>query len=131
MTVGLLIITHSGLGEALLDTARQILGHLPLTVRLLAVHEDEDPSECLSGARTLAAELDQGAGVLVLTDLYGSTPSNIANQLLDHPRLHVVSGVNLPMLMRVMNYPGLTVQDLVKKAVSGGKDGIIHCTVAS
>ena len=69
-----------------------------------------------------------GDGVLVLTDLYGSTPSNIACKLRRHGHVRVVSGVNLPMLIRVLNYPDLDLDSLKEKALSGGRDGVLSCT---
>ncbi|CAK0770012.1 hypothetical protein CCP3SC15_4060003 [Gammaproteobacteria bacterium] len=74
----------------------------------------------------MAGSLDQGDGVLVLTDMYGSTPSNIACRL-DSEKVRIVAGVNLPMLIRVLNYSYLSLEDLTNKAISGGRDGIIHC----
>ena len=81
------------------------------------------------GRETLAAigRLNRGGGVLVLTDLYGSTPSNIANRLAELDYVRVVAGLNLPMLIRVLNYSALTLDELMEKAVSGGRDGIIAC----
>lgn len=68
-----------------------------------------------------------GDGVLVLTDIYGSTPGNIANRLFDAHGVAVIAGINVPMLIRVLNYPDLSLEELVNKAVTGGHDGIILC----
>ena len=62
----------------------------------------------------------------VLTDMYGSTPSNIACRLTG-THTKVVAGINLPMLIRVLNYPRLTLTELAEKALSGGRDGIMYC----
>lgn len=124
MSVGVLIISHDGIGHALLDTANTALGQCPLEVRLLSASRDCDPDELLGAGQRLVAELDRGDGVLVLTDLFGSTPSNIATRLMLGGRVRIVAGVNLPMLIRVLNYPRLALDELVEKAVSGGLDGI-------
>lgn len=125
MSVALLIIGHEQLGAALLATAEQTLGSRRLPVEVLGVSRDCEPEQVLSEARKRVRRLDQGEGVLVLTDLYGATPCNIAMRLLDEPRVRVLSGVNLPMLIRILNYPGLSLDELVERAVSGGRSGIV------
>lgn len=124
MSIGLLIISHDDVGSALLETASHMLGQCPLKVELLSASRDADPDVLLNTGRDLVGLLDEGDGILVLTDLYGSTPSNIAKQLLDDDRVRIVTGVNLPMLIRVLNYPQLQLDQLAEKAVSGGRDGV-------
>lgn len=125
MKVGLLIISHDGLGQSLLDTVTNTLGHCPLEVRLLSVSRSADPDILIEQARRFACEIDHGAGLLVLTDIYGSTPSNIACRLQELPEVRVVAGVNLPMLFRIFNYPELGLDALTEKALSGGRDGVM------
>ena len=93
--------------------------------RLLMASRDSDPQELEHQAEEFVEALDTGDGVLVLTDLYGSTPSNIATKMMKKSFIRVVSGVNLSMLVRVFNYPSLSLEELAEKAVSGGQDGII------
>lgn len=125
MSVGLLIITHDGIGAALLGTATFMLNDCPLQTRLLTASRDCDPDELIADAIEEIATLDAGDGVLVLTDLYGATPSNIAQKLADQANICAVSGLNLSMLIRVLNYPDLDLKQLAERAVSGGKDGIV------
>lgn len=127
MSVGLLIITHNNIGQQLLETATIMLGTSPLATANLAIESDSDPEQSISHARTLLAEVNHGDGVLVLTDMYGSTPSNIANRLADNNDVTVITGINLPMLIRVLNYPRLNLNQLSEKARSGGHDGIMIC----
>jgi mannose PTS system EIIA component len=127
MAVGLLIITHNHIGEDLLGTARSMLGQLPLDTAWLAVSQAGDPDDLLNQALVQHRRLNTGDGVLVLTDMYGSTPSNIATRLLQQPKTQVIAGINLPMLVRVLNYPQLRLHELVNKAISGGHDGIVLC----
>jgi PTS system ascorbate-specific IIA component len=127
MSVGLLIITHNQIGEMLLQTATSMLGFCPLLAHTLPVTPKCNPDQLRDQARVLAQELDQGDGVLVLTDMFGSTPSNIATSLGQEGKIAVVSGINLPMLVRVMNYPHLSLERITTKAVSGGHDGILDC----
>ncbi len=124
MSVGVLIISHDGIGPALLGTATLMLNDCPLQAKLLTVSRDCDPDQLTEDAVEQIEALDAGEGVLVLTDLYGSTPCNIARKLTSKKHVHVVSGLNLSMLIRVFNYPKLTLEELSEKAVSGGKDGI-------
>ena len=125
MKTGLLLITHGNIGRDMLDTVTEILGTCPLHAQALAIPSDSDPDQLLETASHLCTELDQGGGVLVLTDLYGSTPSNIATRLLDRHRLSVISGVNIPMLIRTLNYPEMNLDALCEKAINGAHDGVI------
>jgi len=127
MSVGLLIITHNKIGQQLLETATVMLGSSPLKTASLAIECDCDLDQSITQAKSLLTEVDQGNGVLVLTDMYGSTPSNIANRLSDNNSVVVITGINLPMLIRVLNYPRLNLTQLSEKARSGGHDGIMIC----
>ncbi len=124
MSVGVLIISHDGIGPALLGTATLMLNDCPLQTKLLTVSRDCDPDRLAEDAIEQLDALDSGDGVLVLTDLYGSTPCNIAQRLTPQNHIQVVSGLNLSMLIRVFNYPQLTLEELSENAISGGKDGI-------
>lgn len=125
MSVGLLLITHVGIASNLLTTAKNMLGICPLSTRVLEVPLDTSPDDIISQAKTHINTLEQGNGVLLLSDLYGSTPSNIASQLVVNSKFKMVTGLNLPMLVRILNYPQLDLETMTLKAISGGKDGII------
>lgn len=128
MTVGILIIAHDNVGQALLDTAVHMLGICPLRTEVLGVDRDCDPDRLRQQSVASAGRLDTGEGVLVLTDMYGSTPSNIACGLAWPGRVEVIAGINLSMLVRILNYPALNLAELTAKAVSGGHEGIMLCT---
>lgn len=126
MTVGVLLMTHESMGAALVSAARHVLGRLPLSVEVQEVAADADPDTMLRTAVASARELDHGDGVLVLSDLYGATPCNIARRLPDlGVRMHCVSGLNLPMLLRVLNYPEQSLDELAQTAANGGRGGIV------
>ncbi len=127
MNVGLLLITHHNVATSLLETAQQMLETQPLTTRVLEVPLDHPVEDIIQQGEKYLQSLDSGSGVLILTDMYGSTPSNIAKQLCDSSNCRLVSGLNLPMLVRVLNYPQLDLESLSLKAHSGGVDGIIIC----
>ncbi len=129
MPVALLLITHDRVGEALLSTARKTLDADPLPSQVLSVDWCCEPKQLIQQARQQVAQLDQGEGVLVLTDMYGATPSNVACALSALPRVKVIAGLNLPMLIRVLNYPGLRLEELAQKALSGGREGIMDCRI--
>jgi PTS system mannose-specific IIA component len=126
MSVGILLLTHEAMGDALIMTARHILGRVPLMLEALAVPPGTDVDVALRDTAARARALDSGDGVLVMTDVYGATPSNIAEKL--HSlgiEAHRVSGLNLPMLLRVLNYPEQTLAELVQTAASGGRAGVV------
>lgn len=127
MSVGLFVITHERIATALVETAVGVLGRCPLRVDVLPIPAECDLEQITAVAREKCEALDEGDGVLVLTDIYGSTPSNIAGRLAESAGIAMVSGVNLPMLVRVMNYPQLDLVALTEKAVSGGRDGVLEC----
>jgi len=127
MSVGLLVITHEHLAENLIATARDMMGSERLRMLGLSVAHQDDMDEVQARAQECCRTLNQGDGILVLTDVYGSTPSNIACQLCKQLDSRVIAGVNLPMMMRVLNYPQLSLNELAEKALSGGRDGILVC----
>lgn len=127
MSVGILLITHKGIGSSLLAVATRLLRQLPLPAEAFEVAFDADPEAELPAASAALRRVDRGAGVLVLTDLYGATPSNLAARLarLGTP-VRRVSAVNLPMLLRVMNYAELELDELPAVAAAGARNGVIH-----
>jgi len=125
MSVGVLLLTHEGMGDALAETARHILGRLMLKLDAFSIPPGSDLDFALSGAAARVRALDTGDGVLVLTDVYGATPSNVATRLAPLGlHVHLVSGLNLPMLLRVLNYPEKALAELALTAEQGGRAGI-------
>lgn len=124
MSVSLLIVAHAPLGKAILEVVTGTLGNNPLRTEVQDIARDCEPDTVRKETRRLVDELDDGSGVLVLTDIYGSTPSNIACALLDKQNVRIVTGLNVPMLIRVMNYASLDLDALTEKAVTGGHDGV-------
>ncbi len=122
--VGILIVAHGRFGEALIHCCSHVLGRVPTHVAQLEVAVTDDPEAVLPRARALLAQVDSGDGVLVLTDVLGATPSNIATRLLSEGRVEGVAGVSLPMLIRALNYRDETLESVVDKAISGGCDGV-------
>lgn len=121
----MLIVAHGTLGESLIQCATHVLGSRPPLLTPLDVTERTQDG-MLAEAQRLIAELDQGDGVLVLSDVYGATPCNTACHLLVPGKVEGIAGVNLPMLMRALTYRNEPLDRLVIKAVSGGHEGILH-----
>jgi len=129
--IGVLVISHGAIGETLLASAEAILGKKQAQVATLGVSRSDDPDKVLARARSLAAQLDSGAGVLVLTDMFGATPCNVAARLLADGRVEGVSGVSLPMLVRVLSGRNGSLPAAVQRALSGGAEGVVHMNTDS
>ncbi|KRG46945.1 PTS fructose IIA subunit family protein [Stenotrophomonas panacihumi] len=126
MACGILLITHPGIGTSLLQVATTLLRQLPLKTEAFEVPFDADLDVLLPQASAALRRVDGGEGVLVMTDLYGASPSNLAGRLarLGTP-VRRVSALSLPMLLRVMNYPEQGLQDLPATAAAGTRNGAI------
>jgi len=124
--IGILIISHGTLGESLIHCASHVLNKRPVRVKQLGVTAQDDPTLLLPQARALVKELNGSEGILILTDMYGGTPCNIASKLVVPGKIEAVAGVSLPMLIRVLNYRDRDLQTIVTKAISGGCEGVMR-----
>ena len=124
MSIGILLITHPGIGSSLLHTVTRIMGRCTLPTKCLEVPVGAEIETLVGQAGEHLAALDSGDGVLVLSDVYGATPSNIAWRLGETGRAAVLSGLNLPMLLRIYNYPQDDLDTLCHKALEGATRGI-------
>jgi mannose PTS system EIIA component len=125
--IGLLIVSHGTFGESLIHSASHVLGRRPPYLRQLGVTVHDEPDAILPVAEDLVRYLDQGKGVLVMTDVFGATPSNIASRLLKPGRIEGVAGVNLPMLIRALTYrEEADLATLVAKSLSGATEGVVR-----
>jgi len=127
--IGVLIIAHGTLGEALVQAVTHVLGTKPPQFGVFAVSASDDPLLLLPKARAALETYDSGDGALVFSDLYGATPCNLAIKLAQPGRIEVVSGVNLPMLVRAFTYRTKGMETLVRKAISGGCEGVLHVEI--
>jgi mannose PTS system EIIA component len=127
--IGILIITHGTLGESLIHCASHVLNKRPPRLKQLGITAQDNPLLLLPQARALVKELDDGDGVLILSDIYGGSPSNMAAKLLIPGKVEGVSGVSLPMLIRALTYRDKSLQTIVTKAVSGGCEGVVRIPV--
>ena len=124
--IGILLITHGTFGESLIQNICHVLNKRPPLIGQLGVAAQDDPLDILPMAKLLLNEVDEGDGVLILTDILGATPANLALKLLEPGRVEGVAGVSLPMLLRALTYRKSGMETLLKKAISGGHDGVIN-----
>lgn len=124
-----MLVTHGNIGAIILQAAIEVLGVCPLTTSTVSVPADCDPGRVLEEAQAAVDSMNNGDGVLILTDMYGATPGNIACRIHNPHDVRVVAGLNLPMLIRALNYPQLSLDELAAKAVSGGLDGVLACNL--
>ena len=125
MSVGILLVTHPGIGAAIRTSAERMLGKLPLPVVCFELGFEQQPEQCLAAASGALRQADQGQGVLILCDLYGASPSNLAARIsqLGTPTERI-SGLNLSMLLRALNYADQPLPELARTAASGGRNGV-------
>jgi PTS system ascorbate-specific IIA component len=124
--IGLFLITHGTYGESLLQCACHVLNKRPPQVAQLGVAAQDDPLDLLPQVRAALELVDYGEGVLIMADMFGATPANIALKLLKPGRVEGVAGLNLPMLVRALTYRDKGMETLVAKAIAGGRDGVLQ-----
>ncbi len=126
MSVGLLLVTHTGIGEAILHTAETIFGGPTRQASCLEIPFDADIEGLAARGQRRLDELDRGDGVLVLVDCPGATPANLAHILVaGRADTVVVTGLNLPMLLRLLNTPDCPIEVLCRRAIEGGREAIV------
>ena len=124
--IGILLITHGSYGEALLQNACHVLNKRPPLLNQLGMSAQDDPLDMLPLAQSMLQLVDGGNGVLVLTDVYGASPANLALKLLEPGRIEGLTGANLPMLLRALTYRDKDLQTVLVRARDGGRDGILN-----
>jgi PTS system ascorbate-specific IIA component len=124
MSVALLLITHKKIASSLINVASSIVSDTPDNFACIEVPMDAPIDTMEAEINDKLAQLDRSDGTLILTDLYGGTPSNIAKKFLQQENTHFVCGLNLPMLVKIMNYRDLPLSELSEKVLAGGKQSI-------
>jgi PTS system ascorbate-specific IIA component len=124
MSVALFLITHEGIASNLIAVAEAVIKRESQNLSYTEVPMDADPALISEDIDQRIAKLDTRQGILFLTDIYGSSPSNIAMRLAEKHHAHMISGVNLPMIIRLLNYRDDIEDSLIEKAVNGAIKGI-------
>ena len=130
----ILLIAHAPLANALRQCALHVFPDCGSTVMAIDVQPNLSPDETLASARIALEQLAQGGqvkGVLVLADIFGATPSNVAQKLVDGVKSRLITGVNLPMLLRAVSYRHEPLDTLVSRAVVGGTQGVMQVAVTA
>ena len=126
MTVGVLIVTHNNSGKELLSCCTSIFGDAPLDIETIGVSSKDSPEEAQEKIKTSIERLDGGDGVLLITDLYGATPCNLAIKVMQAipNKIKIITGINLQMILKTFNYHDLGLDQLAAKVLFGGSNGI-------
>jgi PTS system ascorbate-specific IIA component len=130
MTTTILLIAHVPLAQALRACALHVYPDCEAEVMALDVLPDEDPEITLIKAEQLRTKLGEGQ-MLVLTDIFGATPSNVAKKLVEGTQTKLIAGVNLPMLLRAICYRHEPIETLLQRALAGGAQGVMQVAVAA
>ena len=124
--ISILLITHGELGKSLIECATHVLGDKPLFLESLSIENDCAQESMFKQISERINLLDQGDGVLILTDIFGATPCNIITTIIKPGKVSAIAGVNLSMLIRTISYRNEPFDSLISKAIQGAQDGIIH-----
>jgi PTS system ascorbate-specific IIA component len=130
MTVSILIIAHAPLASALRACVLHVFPEVEHSLVAYDVAANEPPEDTLATARNMVRQMD-APGVLVVTDVFGATPCNVAQKLVDGVHSKLVAGVNLPMLLRTVNYRHESLDLLVARALAGGSQCIMQVAVSA
>lgn len=102
--IGIVLVTHERLGEAFIESVTHILGARPLAIESVCSHQDRRHQQLHSRLSQACRQVDRGRGVLLLVDVFGATPANFCSDLIDDRQVSAIAGVNLPLLLRAINY---------------------------
>jgi PTS system ascorbate-specific IIA component len=124
--VGILLMTHAPLGQAFVAAVAHVFRGPTEHFEAIDVTADQDLSQVNALAEQAIARLDQGDGVLVITDIKGGTPANCCNSLADAGKVEVIAGISLPMLLRAITYRRDTLDVVVEMALAGAQSGAVR-----
>lgn len=124
--IGILLLTHAPLGAAFIQAASHVFRGLPERLEAVDVIADQNIDEVRQLAAAAIQRLDDGHGVLILTDVMGGTPSNCCKQIGDPEKVAVVAGISLPMLLRALTYRHDDLDVVVEMALAGGQNGALR-----
>ena len=124
--VGILLLTHAPLGQAFVAACAHVFRGPTERLEAIDVDADQDMAQVQALAQEAIVRLNDGSGVLVITDVKGGTPSNCCNKLHDEGRVEVIAGISLPMLLRAITYRRDTLDVVVEMALAGAQSGAVR-----
>ena len=124
--VGILLLTHAPLGQAFIAAATHVFRSMPDKFEAIDMIADQNPVEIQKLADDAIQRLNDGSGVLVITDIMGGTPSNCTGSLCAMPDVQVIAGISLPMLLRAITYREEALDVVVEMALAGGHNGAVR-----
>ncbi|MDD3266989.1 MAG: PTS fructose transporter subunit IIA [Burkholderiales bacterium] len=125
--ISIFVISHSEIANSFAYCVEHVLSKRVENLIILPVKKSEEPSSILERAKEIIdIQLEKVDGVLILADIFGATPSNIASKLVIPGKVELITGLNLTMLLRAISYSTQSLEICVEKAIDGGIKGIIH-----
>ena len=124
MSVALLLVSHKGIASSLLDIAASIVNDTPVNMAYVEVPMDAPVDAIRKQIQEKLDSFEENKAVLILTDIYGGTPSNLASCFISSEKTRLVSGLNLAMIIKAINYRGLPLAELIEKIIQGGRQSI-------
>jgi mannose PTS system EIIA component len=123
--IGILLLTHMPLGQAFLAAVSHVFQSTPPNLEAIDMVPDESQADVEARAKKVIAQIDDGSGVLVMTDIMGGSPSNCCKHLSVPDRVNVIAGISLPMLLRAISYRNEALDVVTEMALAGGQNGAI------
>ena len=122
--IGILLVTHGKIGESLIDCAAHILDNYPISVESLSINSNNDLHKYSDIIAKKIKNLESGHGVLIMTDIYGATPCNLLNKFIEEDKVEVVTGINLPMLIKAISDRKDNINTLIHDSIKCAKKNI-------
>ena len=122
--IGILLVTHGEIGKSLIDCAAHILDNYPISVESLSINSNNDLHKYSDIIQKKIQNLDSGHGVLIMTDIYGATPCNLLNKFIEENKVQVVTGINLPMLIKAISDRKDNINTLLNDSIECAKKNI-------
>ena len=122
--IGILLVTHGEIGKSLIDCAAHILDNQPVSVESLSINSNNDLHKYSDIIAKKIKNLESGHGVLIMTDIYGATPCNLLSKFIEEDKVEVVTGINLPMLIKAISDRKDNIKTLITDSIECAKKNI-------
>ena len=122
--IGILLVTHGEIGKSLIDCAAHILDKYPSSVESISINSSDNLNQYNDIISQKIKDLNKGSGVLIMTDIYGATPCNLLNKYIINDKVEVVTGINLPMLIKAISDRKDNIKTLITDSIECAKKNI-------